>query len=104
MNEHFTAAFVRWVRQNQDRLEADGVTVDMPDKIIGNGTSASFFTGKGKETKEIMVEIWDYGFSEFYVSDPHSEQVKVTHYEFQATTEMSAVLDQLVNKMSPVLA
>ncbi len=96
MKENFTDAFVWWVRHNQGRLEADGVIVDMPDEIIGNGTSASFFTGEGKETKEIMVEIWDYGFSEFYIADPHSEQVKVTHYEFQETTEMYAALDQLV--------
>ncbi len=102
--KNFTEAFVKWVRQNQSRLEIDGITLEMPDEVVGNGTYASFFTGGGKEANEVMVEIWDYGFSEFYISDPRSEQVNVTHHEFREIDELYAALDQLVSRMSPVLA
>ncbi len=102
--ENFTDAFINWVRQNQNRLKADGITLEMPDEVAGNGTHASFFTKEGKEKREVMVEIWDYGFSEFYVTDPRSEQVQVTHYEFQETAELYAALDQLINRLSLVSA
>lgn len=102
--KNFTDAFVKWVRQNRNRLEVEGVAVEMPDQIVGNGTYAYFSTGKGKETKEVMVEIWDYGFSEFHVADPQAEQVTMTHHEFQEFDELYAALDQIVSRLSLVPA
>ena len=103
--KNFTNTFVEWVRQNRNRPEVDGVAVEMPDQIVGNSTHAYFSTGKGEQTKEVLVEIWDYGFSEFHVTDPQAEQVlKTTHHEFQEPSEMYAALDRVINHLSPVPA
>jgi len=99
MKENFTQRFVEWVRANEARLNADHITVRLPEKIIGNGTHADSFAASG----EVTVEIWDYGFSEFYFSEPEAEQVNVTHHEFQNTAEMYVVLDEMVHRMSPIL-
>ena len=98
--ENFTQSLVQWVRANEKRLNADHITVRLPEKIIGNGTHADFFG----ETGEATVEIWDYGFSEFHFAGPEAEQVSVTHHEFRDTAEMYAALDGLVNRMSLKLA
>ncbi len=97
--ENFTQSFVKWVRANEARLNADHITVRLPEKIIGNGTHADFFAEAGEAT----VEIWDYGFSEFHFAAPEADQVSVTHHEFQDVAEMYAALDELVNRMSPML-
>ena len=62
-------------------------------------TYVEFFAESG----EAMVEIWDYGFSEFHVwlhqGNPQQEEVKTTHHEFQNFDEMYAALDTLVSRM-----
>jgi len=98
--ENYTQSFVRWVRANEARLNADHITVRLPEKIVGNGTHADFFGEAGEAT----VEIWDYGFSEFHSASVESGQVSVTHYEFQDIAEMYAALDGLVNRMSLAFA
>jgi len=99
MKENFTKTFVEWIQANQERLYAENITVQSPITIIGNGTYANFNNG----VEEATVEIWDYGFSEFHVLDPQTEQVNVTHYEFQNKAELYVALDELVNQMSLVL-
>jgi len=98
--ENFTQNFVQWVQTNEARLNADRITVRLPEKITGNGTYADFFAESGEAT----VEIWDYGFSEFHFAGPGAEQVSVTHHEFQDPAEMYAALDELVNRMSLAFA
>ena len=98
--ENYTQSFVQWVRANEARLNADHITVRLPEKIIGNGTHADF----SGEAGEATVEIWDYGFSELHFAGPEAEQVSVTHHEFQNMAEMYAALDGLVNRMSLKLA
>ena len=98
--ENYTQSFVQWVRANEARLNADHITVRLPEKIIGNGTHADFLGEAGEAT----VEIWDYGFSEFHFAALESGQVTVTHHEFQNMAEMYAALDGLVNRMSLKLA
>ena len=100
----FIPNFIQWVRANEARLADDKIRVNMPPQAAKEGTYAEFFAEGGEAT----VEIWDYGFSEFHVwlhcSKPQQEEVKTTHHEFQDFDEMYAALDQLVHRMSPVLA
>ena len=100
----FIPSFVRWVRANESRLAADNIRVTMPPQAAKEGTYMEFFAEGG----EAMVELWDYGFSEFHVwlhrSGSLQEEVKTTHHEFQDFDEMYAALEQLVDKMSPVCA
>ena len=104
MKENFLLNFIEWVRTNEVRLAANQLRVSMPSSFSKKETFAEFFA----ETGEAMVEMWDYGFSEFHVwmhrGDPQQEEVKMTHYEFQDFAEMYAALEQIVNQMSPVLA
>ena len=93
-------SFVQWVRANEARLNADHITVRLPEKIIGNGTHADFFGAASEAT----VEIWDNGFSEFHLAALEADQVSVTHHEFQDAAEMYVALDGLVNRMSLKLA
>jgi hypothetical protein len=103
MQEHYTEKFALWVGANQARLNADGIKVRLPAEVAANGTYAEFFAEAG----EAMVEIWDYGFSEFHVwlhhGNPQQEEVKMTHHEFQDFGEMYAALEQLVEQMTPLL-
>ena len=104
MKENFILNFVEWVRANEVRLAANQIRVSMPPSFSKEGTYAKFFA----ETGEAMVEMWDYGFSEFHVwmhrGNPQQEEVKTTHHEFQDFAEMYAALDHLVSRMSLVLA
>ena len=104
MQKQYTQKFVQWVQANQARLNADGIKARLPEGSAGNETYAEFFAKTGEAT----VEIWDYGFSEFHVwlhhGSPQQEEVKTTHHEFQDFAQMYAALEQLVNRLSPVLA
>lgn len=100
MTENFTQLFIRWIEANRARLASDKMTVHLPEGPAANGTYADFFAGSGEAT----VEIWDYGFGEFHVLDPYTEEIKTTHYEFQNASEMYAALETLVSRMSPMLA
>jgi len=101
--ENFILGFVEWVRANEARLAAEQIRVVLPSLIFIEGTFAEFFAESGEAT----VEMWEYGFSEFHVwlhrGNPQ-EEVKTTHYEFLDYDEMYAALEQLVGRMSPVLA
>lgn len=100
----FIPSFVRWVRANESRLAADHIRITRPPQAVKEGTYAEFFAESGEAT----VELWDYGFSEFHVwlhhGNPQQEEVKTTHHEFQDFDEMYAALEQLVDRMSLVLA
>ncbi len=100
MTENYTQLFVRWIEANRARLANDKITVFLPEGFARNGTYADFFAESGEAT----VEIWDYGFSEFHALDPHTEEIKTTHHEFQSASELYAALETLVSRMSPVLA
>lgn len=101
--EGYIAAFHAWIRRNDVRLSASGVTIQVPEKILLSGTHADFFS----ETGEATVEVWDYGFSEFHVLDLRPAdrdpdyQVNVTHHEFQSEGEMFRALNELIEWMSP---
>lgn len=101
--EGYIEAFHAWIRRNEPRLNASGITVQAPEKISPSGTHADFFSEAGEAT----VEIWDYGFSEFHVLDWKAAdadpdyQVAVTHHEFQSKGEMFAALNDLIHRMSP---
>ena len=102
--ENFILRFVEWVSANEARLAADRIRVALPSETTKEGTYAEFFAEGGEAT----VEIWDYGFSEFHVwlhqGDLLSGEIKTTHHEFQDFSEMYAALEQLTNRLSPVMA
>lgn len=100
--ESYIEAFHAWIRRNDVRLSASGITVQVPEKILLSGTHADFLS----KFAEATVEVWDYGFSEFHVLDLQPAdrepdyQVKVTHYEFQNEGEMFRALTELIEWMS----
>lgn len=100
--EGYIEAFHTWIRRNEPGLNACGITVQVPEKIVQSGTHADFFS----QTGEATVEVWDYGFSEFHVVDWKAAdtdadyQAEVTHHEFQNEGELFAALDSLVKRMS----
>lgn len=101
------APFQEWLKDNQAhfvrekvRIEVLGITPYVPSSIHVN-----FFS----ERYEATVQLWEDGQSEFYFADwavadrdPHY-QLEVVHHDFQGHAEMYAALDQLLNRMSPVL-
>lgn len=102
-------AFRLWFSQNQFLLARDGLTFELSAGSMGlpkNGISAVLKS----ERVEVTIELWETGESEFYLLDWNTIDrdpeagVVVMHYDFAEPAALYAALDQLVNRMSPVLA
>lgn len=108
MKENWISSFQEWVLNNRNRLKQENIRIE----ILGvtpytpSSIAADFFGPRHETT----VELWEDGQSEFHFLDWEAAErnpetgVVVTHYDFINTGELRAALDQLVNRMSPVLA
>jgi len=101
--------FRSWLFRNQSLLGRDGITFDLSpssEGLLKNGVSAVLKS----ERFEVTIELWETGESEFYFLDWEAAdrdleyQPEVVHHDFSDKSQMFAALEQLVSRMSPVMA
>jgi len=100
--------FRRWLLERRSTLEREGIALEIAkgsEGLLKNGISAVLTSDRF----ESRIELWETGESEFYFADwavadrDPDYHPEVVHHEFQSYAEMYVALDQLVNRMSPVL-
>lgn len=101
--------FRRWALEYGPILKREGISLDLSKGSEGlpkNGISAALKSDRFEAT----IELWETGESEFYFLDWEAAErdpnvgVVVTHYDFTTAGELYAALDQVISRMSPVLA
>lgn len=108
MKENWIASFQQWLTDNARRFEQDSIRVEMLG--ITPYTPSCIAANIIAPRHETTVELWETGKSEFHFLDweavEHDPEagVVVTHHDFTQVEELYAALDQLINRMSPVLA
>ena len=89
-------------------MERDGISLDLSKGSEGLSKNGVYAALKSDHF-EAGVELWETGDSEFYFSDWEAVErdpavgVVVTHHEFKSPAELYAALDELVNRMCPML-
>jgi hypothetical protein len=100
--------FQGWLKDNQSRLAHENIRVEASaiTPYVPSSIHVAFFADRHEAT----VQLWEDGQSDFHFLDWEAAGrdpnvgVMVTHYDLVAPAELYAALDQLVNRMSPILA
>ena len=106
--EGWIALFQGWLKSNQTRFTHDHIRVEVLG--ITPYVPSSVHVNLFAERHEATVQLWETGESEFFFLDWQAAErdpavgVVVTHHDFTTPAELYATLDELVNRMSPVLA
>lgn len=105
--KRWITSFQQWLKDNTARLEHENIRVEMLGitPYVPSSIHVDFFAGRHEAT----VQIWEDGQSDFHLLDWEAAErdpevgVVVTHYDFATLAQMYAALDNLVNRLSPVL-
>ena len=97
-----------WLEDHQLRLLREGIRPD----ILGQTpyVPSSLHVALKAERLEAQVQLWEDGQSEFYFLDWEAAdrdpeyQPEVVHQDFTDTSGLYAALEQLISRMSPVMA
>jgi|GEM_PF-5644768 len=101
------ALFQEWLKDNQMRLTHDTIRVEILGitPYVPSSIHVDLFAARHEAT----VQLWEDGQSDFHFLDWEAAErdptlgVVVTHHDFIRPTELYAALDELVNRMSPML-
>ena len=102
------SGFRHWLEDNQPRLLREGIRTE----ILGQTpyVPSSIHVTLKMERYEAQVQLWEDGQSEFYFLDweaaDHNTdyQVEVKHYDFEMLDQLKTALENLVSRMSLVMA
>ena len=106
-SKDWIALFQDWLRENQSRFAHENIRVEA--SAITPYSPSSIHVDFFAERHEATVQLWEDGQSDFHFLDWEAAErdpnvgVGVTHYDFTIAGELYAALDQLVNRMSPML-
>ncbi len=102
------SGFRHWLEDNESRLSREGIQIE----ILGQTpyVPSSIHVTLKMERYEGHVQLWEDGQSEFYFLDWKAAdrdldyQPEVVHHDFSDKSQMYAALEQLVGRLSLVMA